>query len=79
MAMEVFCYRIRKYIGAYLATLDGATAIVFGGGISENTPFVREQVCEALKWCGLVLDGDRNQRTIDCEGRISTDTISPNK
>jgi acetate kinase len=73
LAMDVFCYRIRKYIGAYLAALDGATAIVFGGGIGENTLFVRERVCESLKWCGLVLDRDRNQRTIDREGCISTD------
>jgi len=73
IAMEVFCYRIRKYIGAYLAVLNGAEAIIFGGGISENTAFVREQVCEGFEWCGLKLDRDRNQKTIDCEGRISTD------
>jgi acetate kinase len=72
-ALEVFCYRIRKYIGAYLAALNGATAIVFGGGIGENTLFVREKVCAGLTWCGLTLDGERNQQTIDCEGRISTD------
>jgi acetate kinase len=73
LAMEVFCYRIRKYIGAYLAVLNGTAAIVFGGGIGENTLFVRERVCEELKWCGLTLDRDRNQQTIDQAGRISTD------
>lgn len=73
LAIDVFCYRIRKYIGAYLATLEGAEAIVLGGGINENTPFVREQICKGFEWCGLKLDGDRNKTTIDCEGRISTD------
>lgn len=73
LAMDVFCYRIRKYIGAYLAALGGAEAIVFGGGIGEDTPFVREQVCLGLEWCGLTLDRDRNQQTIFSEGRISTD------
>ncbi len=73
LAMEVFCYRILKYIGAYLAVLGGAKAIVFGGGIGENTLFVRHYICSQLKWCGLTLDSERNQQTIDCEGRISTD------
>ena len=73
LAMEVFCYRILKYIGAYLAVLGGAKAIVFGGGIGENTPFVRDRICSQLKWCGLEFDRDRNQQIIDCEGQISTD------
>lgn len=73
LAMEVFCYCILKYIGAYLAVLGGAKAIVFGGGIGENTLFVRDRICSQLKWCGLTLDSERNQQTIDCEGRISSD------
>ncbi len=73
LALEIFCYRIRKYIGAYLAVLNGAQAIVFGGGIGENTPLVRAKVCSGLEWCGLKLDGEVNQHLIDSEGRISTD------
>jgi acetate kinase len=73
-ALDVFCYRIRKYIGAYLAAIEGTDAVVFGGGIGENTAFVREQVCEGLTWCGLHLDSGQNQAVIDCEGQISTDT-----
>jgi acetate kinase len=73
LAMEVFCYRIQKYIGAYLTVLGGAEAIVFGGGIGENTLFVRERVCKGFEWCGLMLDSQRNQQVIDCEGYISTD------
>lgn len=73
LAMEAFCYRILKYIGAYLTVLGGAKAIVFGGGIGENTLFVRDYICSRLKWCGLELDSERNQQTIDCEGQISMD------
>jgi acetate kinase len=73
LAMEMFCYRISKYIGAYLAALNGAEAVIFGGGIGEDTPFVRTLVCGALEWCGLTLDPERNAQTINREGRISTD------
>ena len=73
LALEIFCYRIRKYIGAYLAALNGAQAIIFGGGISENTPFVRARVLEELEWCGLTLDPVRNEQTINREGQITTD------
>jgi acetate kinase len=73
LALEVFCYRLRKYIGAYLAALGGAEAVIFGGGIGENTPFVRALACEEFTWCGLTLDPTRNEKTIDREGRITTD------
>jgi acetate kinase len=73
LAMEVFCYRIRKYIGAYLSVLGGAEAVIFGGGIGENTPFVRRRACEGFEWCGLRIDPSRNELTIDREGRITTD------
>ena len=73
LALEIFCYRIRKYIGAYLAVLNGAQAIIFGGGIGENTPFVRARVLEELEWCGFTLDPVRNEQTINREGQITTD------
>ena len=76
LAFDVFSYRICKYIGAYLAALNGASAIVFGGGIGENTILVRKLVCQKLAWCGLTLDDRRNQQVIDREGRISTDDSS---
>ncbi|BAZ11180.1 acetate kinase [Calothrix sp. NIES-4071] len=76
LAIDVFCYRIQKYIGAYLSVLGGAEAIVFGGGIGENTLKVREKVCKAFEWCGLKLDSERNEQTIDIEGCISTQDSS---
>lgn len=73
LAVELFCYRARKYVGAYLAALGGADAIVFSGGIGENSPFVRARICDGLSWCGLALDPDRNAETLGTEGRITTD------
>ncbi len=73
LAVDMFCYRARKYIGAYLAALGGAQAIVFGGGVGENQPLVRQRICEGLDWFGLVLDPARNAAATGVEGRISRD------
>ncbi|WP_447965325.1 acetate/propionate family kinase [Nitrospira sp. Ecomares 2.1] len=64
MAIEVFCYRVKKYIGAYLAVLGGADAIVFGGGIGEAAPDIRRRICEGMEWCGLRLDPLLNRAAI---------------
>lgn len=60
LAIEIFCYRARKYIGSYLAAMNGADAIVFTGGIGENSQEVRAKICEGLSWHGLELDPNRN-------------------
>jgi len=73
LAIEVFCYRARKYIGAYLAALGGAEAIVFTGGIGENAPAVRARICGGLEWCGLTLDPGRNAASMGSEARISAE------
>lgn len=74
LAINIFCYRARKYIGAYLAAMGGADAIVFTGGIGENSAVVRERICEGLKWMGLELDETRNRTVVSrLEGLISTD------
>lgn len=73
LAIEVFCYRARKYIGAFLACMGGADAIVFTGGIGENSPEVRRRICEGLEWAGLRLDEEKNQQTVGSEGQISSD------
>jgi acetate kinase len=72
LAMDMFSYRVVKAVGAYLAALGGADAIVFGGGIGENTPLVRERVCASLCWCGLEIDAEKNRTLIELEGKLST-------
>ena len=72
LAIEIFCYRARKYVGAYLAAMGGAEAVVFTGGIGENSPEVRARICEGLGWAGLDLDLERNAaHTGGQEGVIS--------
>ncbi len=66
-AIDLFCYRVRKYLGAYLAVLDGADAVVFGGGIGENAPAIRERICWNMKWCGLELNRDLNRAAVGLE------------
>ena len=71
LAVNMFCYRARKYIGAFLAAMGGADAIVFTGGIGENSAAVRTGICEGLEWAGLSLDVEKNKKTIGVEGMIS--------
>jgi acetate kinase len=71
LAVEVFCYRARKYLGAYLAALGGADAVVFSGGIGENSPLIREKICAEMAWCGLLLDKTQNDLLVGAEGLIS--------
>ncbi len=73
LAIEIFCYRARKYIGAYLASMNGADAIVFTGGIGENSPDVRAKICEGMEWAGLKLDAEKNKQTVGKEAEISTE------
>ena len=73
LAIEIFCYRARKYIGAFLAAMGGADAIVFTGGIGENSSEVRARICEGLSWAGLTLDDEKNQKAVGCESVISSD------
>jgi acetate kinase len=74
LAVEIFCYRARKYVGAYLAAMNGADAIVFTGGIGENSAEVRSRICDGLQWMGLELDEERNLAcTGGGEGVISRD------
>ncbi|HEY6118454.1 MAG TPA: acetate kinase [Pyrinomonadaceae bacterium] len=74
LAIEVFCYRARKYIGAFLAAAGGADAVIFTGGIGENSPDVRRRICEGLQWAGLELDQEKNSaHNNGLEGVISTD------
>ena len=78
LAVNMFCYRVRKYLGAYLAALHGAHSMVFTGGIGENSPEIRAQICSGLKNLGVVLDSNLNRSTLGVEGEIST-SQSPTK
>ena len=82
LAIDVFCYRAKKYIGAYLAVLGGTEAIVFGGGIGEASPDIRARICEGMEWCGLQLDKDRNNSAVGIKpgsgAKISTEHSSLN-
>lgn len=75
LAIEIFCYRARKYIGAYLAAMNGADAVIFTGGIGENSSEVRERICEGLQWMGIELNDERNRVHINGrEGLISNES-----
>ncbi|MDI6792050.1 MAG: acetate/propionate family kinase [bacterium] len=72
LAVDLFCYRARKYIGAYLAVLGGADAILFGGGVGENAPAVRRLILKNMHWIGITLDFQANSAIIGKEGRVSS-------
>jgi acetate kinase len=59
-AIDLYCYRIRKYIGAYMTVLGGVDVIAFGGGVGEHSPEIRARILEAMAWCGVSVDKERN-------------------
>lgn len=73
LAVEVFCYRVKKYLGAYLAAMNGADAIAFAGGIGENSPEVRARICEGLDWLGIRMDAAKNAAATGTEARVDAD------
>jgi acetate kinase len=73
LAIDIFCYRIRKYIGAYTAVLGRLDAVIFTGGIGENAAEVRAKICSELELIGIEIDADKNKSTRGEQGRISTD------
>lgn len=73
LALEIFAYRARKYLGAYLAALGGADAVLFGGGIGEHATTVRAAMLEGLDELGISLDRARNERIRGEVGRISAE------
>jgi acetate kinase len=71
-AFDLYCYRARKYVGAYLAVLGGCDGIAFGGGVGEHAPAVRARILEGLEWAGIEVDPEANER-----GRGEETLISP--
>lgn len=70
MAIEIFCYQARKFIGALTAALEGIDLLVFTGGIGERSPRIRENICQGFAYLGISLDKQRNEKSEPC---ISTD------
>lgn len=71
LAVDLYCYRARKYIGAYLAVLGGADAILFGGGVGEHAPEIRARILQGLAWAGVEIDATRNHAALGVEARIA--------
>lgn len=73
LAIEMFCYRASKYIGAYLAAMNGTEAIIFTGGIGENSAKIRQMIVDRLMWLGIELDPELNRSFVNGrEGAISS-------
>lgn len=78
LAIEMFCIRVRKCIGAYMSVLSGADAIVFGGGIGEHSAEVRSRICRGMDWCGLMVSDEANREANGREQLISNDASKIN-
>lgn len=72
LAIDVYSYRVKKYIGAYMAVLGHTDAIVFTAGAGEKTPEVREKALSGMEEFGIVLDNEKNYKNFSNEGEIST-------
>jgi acetate kinase len=72
LAIALYCYRAKKYIGAYMAALGGVDGILFGGGVGENSPEIRAQILQEMQWCGIELDTRINNSVIGKEACISS-------
>ncbi|HET7228474.1 MAG TPA: acetate kinase [Longimicrobium sp.] len=78
LAIDLFAYRARKYVGSYMAAMGGAHAICFAGGVGENAAVVRARICEGLEFLGVHLDPAANEATVGGrEGRISAGEGKP--
>ena len=72
VAVDVFCYRVAKYIGSYVAAMNGVDAIAFTAGIGENVALVRRKVCEYLGYLGITIQEELNEKTFGDEVTLST-------
>jgi len=74
-AVALFCYQIKKCIGAFAATLDGMDTLVFAGGVGENAPLVRTRICEGLGFLGVELDEQANGTNANVISTASSPTV----
>jgi acetate kinase len=73
LALDIFTYRVKKYIGAYTAAMGGIDALTFTGGIGSNSPVVRAKSVEGLDFLGLYIDTDKNADCLGRDGEISSE------
>ena len=73
MALEMYDYRVKKYIGAYTAAMNGCDVLIFTGGIGENAAETREGICTGLDWLGFEIDHEKNMNVRGTEATISKD------
>jgi acetate kinase len=71
LALEIYCYRVKKYIGSYSAVLGGLDVLVFTAGVGENSPIVRKMICEKLGYLGVEIDDTSNNSAVKKESDIS--------
>jgi len=71
-AVDLYCYRARKYVGAFLTVLGGCDGIVFGGGVGEHVPAVRQRILAGMGWAGIEIDPSANESARGQEARIDT-------
>jgi acetate kinase len=72
LAIEIFCYRARKYIASLMAATGGTDAVIFTGGVGENAPEIRERICQGLQWAGVSIDKEKNAAVRGKEALVST-------
>lgn len=75
LAVDAFCYRARKYIGTYLAAMNGADVLIFTGGIGENAPRIRARICEGLSNLGIAIDAQANEHESGEAREVGSSTI----
>jgi acetate kinase len=75
LAIDVFCHRARKYVGSYAAVMGGLDVLVFTGGIGENSPYIRERICEGLDFLGVTISDAKNARTAGSIGAGDTHVL----
>jgi acetate kinase len=74
LAIEVFIYQVKKYIGSFAALLNGLDSLVFTGGIGENDSFIREKISIDLDYLGIKIDREKNREIKGKEGKINSST-----
>lgn len=74
LAIEMYCYRIKKYIGAFIVVLGGIDAIIFSGGVGENAPQIRKNILGDLSWLGIVLDTEKNNNIVGTLKNVANPT-----